>query len=204
MGDTALAFALVAVLIPSVILHEVAHGWTADRLGDDTARLAGRISLNPVRHLDPFGTVLLPVMMALVAPFVFGYAKPVPVSPGRLRNPRRDSLLVALAGPSMNFLLGGAAIVVFRVLRPEQGNALWYVLALTAVVNVALGLFNLLPIPPLDGSAIIEFALPRKWRAGWYRIRSYTLPVLFVVLLLFRDLLNPIFDWAVDLWRAQQ
>lgn len=204
MSETALAVSLVAVLIPSVILHEVAHGWVADMLGDDTARRAGRISLNPMRHIDPFGTVLLPLFLALVAPFVIGYAKPVPVAMTRLNRPRRDPLLVALAGPATNLSLAGLAIVVFRVARPEAETVLWWVLAIVTVVNVVLGLFNLLPIPPLDGSALIEFTLPVRWRPVWYRVRMYTLPVFLVVLILFRDLLDPIFNWAVDLWRAQQ
>ena len=204
MSETALAVSLVAVLIPSVILHEVAHGWVADMLGDDTARRAGRISLNPMRHIDPFGTVLLPLFLALVAPFVIGYAKPVPVVMTRLNRPRRDPLLVALAGPATNLSLAGLAIVVFRVARPEAEIVLWWVLAIVTVVNVVLGLFNLLPIPPLDGSALIEFTLPVRWRPVWYRVRMYTLPVFLVVLILFRDLLDPIFKWAVDLWRAQQ
>jgi len=204
VSETALAVSLVAVLIPSVILHEVAHGWVADMLGDDTARRAGRISLNPMRHIDPFGTVLLPLFLALVAPFVIGYAKPVPVAMTRLNRPRRDPLLVALAGPATNLSLAGLAIVVFRVARPEAETVLWWVLAIVTVVNVVLGLFNLLPIPPLDGSALIEFTLPVRWRPVWYRVRMYTLPVFLVVLILFRDLLDPIFNWAVDLWRAQQ
>jgi len=204
VSETALALSLVAVLIPSVILHEVAHGWVADQLGDDTARRAGRISLNPLRHIDPFGTVLLPLVLALVAPFVIGYAKPVPVATARLNRPRRDPLLVALAGPATNLSLAALAIVVFRVVRPESETVLWWVLAIVTVVNVVLGLFNLLPIPPLDGSALIEFALPDRWRPIWYRLRLYTLPVFLVVLLLFRDFLDPIFQWAVDLWRAQQ
>jgi Zn-dependent protease len=204
VSETALAVSLVAVLIPSVILHEVAHGWVADMLGDDTARRAGRISLNPMRHIDPFGTVLLPLFLALVAPFVIGYAKPVPVVMTRLNRPRRDPLLVALAGPATNLSLAGLAIVVFRVARPEAETVLWWVLAIVTVVNVVLGLFNLLPIPPLDGSALIEFTLPVRWRPVWYRVRMYTLPVFLVVLILFRDLLDPIFKWAVDLWRAQQ
>lgn len=204
MSDTAIALSLVAVLIPSVILHEIAHGWVADMLGDDTARKAGRISLNPVRHVDPFGTVMLPVVLALVAPFVIGYAKPVPVAIDQLNRPRRDALLVALAGPASNFVLGGLGIFVFRLTRPDQGSVVWFVLAIVAVVNIALGLFNLLPIPPLDGSALIEFALPSRWRPVWYRLRLYTLPVLLVVLLLFRNALDPIFGWAIELWRAQQ
>ena len=137
MSDTALALSLVAVLIPSVILHEIAHGWVADLLGDDTARRAGRISLNPVRHVDPFGTLMLPLMLALVAPFVIGYAKPVPVAMNRLNRPRRDALLVALAGPATNFAIGGLAIIVFRLTRPEQGSKVWLVMAIVAVVNMS-------------------------------------------------------------------
>ena len=204
MTNTQIVFVLVGVLIPSVILHEVAHGWVADRLGDDTARVAGRLSLNPIRHIDPFGTVLLPVMMAIFAPIVLGYAKPVPVVTSRLRNPRRDALLVSLAGPAMNGALALGAIVVFRVFRPAEESVLWYVLALFSVVNVVLGLFNLLPFPPLDGAAIIEFVLPDRARRQWHRVRPYAPIILLVVLLRYRGILDPIFEWAVDLWRAQQ
>ena len=204
MTGTQIAFLLVGVLIPSVILHEVAHGWVADRLGDDTARVAGRLSLNPLRHVDLFGTILLPVMMALFSPIVLGYAKPVPVVMSRLRKPRRDALLVSLAGPATNGALAIIAIVAFRAFRPAEESVLWYVLALFSVVNVVLGLFNLLPFPPLDGAAIIEFVLPDRARRHWDRLRPYAPIVLLVVLLRYRGLLDPIFEWAVDLWRAQQ
>ncbi len=204
MSETLLRLTLVAVLIPSVVLHEIAHGWVADRFGDPTARNAGRISLNPIRHVDPFGTLVLPIMLAMTAPFVVGYAKPVPVQPANLRNPRLHMLLVAFAGPASNFAIALAAIAAFRVIRPEDQSTLWFVLALTSVVNVVLGIFNLLPIPPLDGSAIIEFVLPTRWLPGWFRVRRYSFVLLLGFFLFFRSSLDPIFEWAVDLWRAQQ
>jgi len=204
VSRTELTFMLVAVLIPSVVFHEIAHGLVAFRLGDDTARKAGRLSMNPLRHIDPFGTVVLPLIMALSLGFAIGYAKPVPVMIDNLGHPRRDALLVSLAGPAMNGLLGFAAIGMFRLLRPESGSVLWFVFAITAVVNIALALFNLLPIPPLDGSAIIEFALPDRLRVHWYRLRPFSVVGLVVVLVMFRSALDPIFEWAVGLWRAQQ
>jgi len=204
MSRTELTLMLVAVLVPSVVFHEIAHGLAALRLGDDTARKAGRLSMNPIRHIDPFGTVVLPLVMALSLGFAIGYAKPVPVMIGRLGHPRRDALLVSLAGPAMNGLIGFAAIGLFRVFRPENGSFVWFVFAITAVVNIALALFNLLPIPPLDGSAIIEFALPDRFRVYWYRFRPYSVVGLIIVLLVFRSALDPIFEWAVGLWRAQQ
>ena len=204
MNETLLALGLVGVLIPSVILHEVAHAWTADRFGDPTARHAGRVTLNPLRHIDPFGTIALPVVLALVAPFIIGFAKPVPVQPGNLRNPRPHMLIVALAGPATNFGLAAIAVVVFRAIRPDDHSVLWYALALMMVVNIVLGLFNLLPIPPLDGSAIIDFVLPVKWLGGWYRIRPYTLVVFLGVAIFGRSYLEPILGWAVDVWEAQQ
>lgn len=204
MTDVYLALALVGVMMPSLIIHEIAHAWTADYFGDPTARRAGRITLNPLKHMDPIGTVVLPVALALVAPFVIGFAKPVPVVPTNLRRPRLHSLLVALAGPGSNFALAAAAMLVFQIVRPEREAILWYVLALTAVVNVVLGLFNMLPIPPLDGSAIIEFAIPMRWRPAWYRVRMFGFFILLGVFLMFRSALDPIFEWAIRLWQVQQ
>ena len=204
MSETWLRLSLVAVLIPSVVLHEIAHGWVADHFGDPTARNAGRISLNPIRHVDPFGTLVLPIMLAIAAPFVVGYAKPVPIQPAKLRNPRFHMLLVALAGPASNFAIALSAVAVFRVVRPEDQSTLWFVLALISIVNVVLGLFNLLPIPPLDGSAIIDFMLPTRWLRSWFQIRRYSFVLLLGFFLFFRSSLNPMFEWAVDLWEAQQ
>ena len=152
---------MVMAMVPSVILHEVAHAYTADAFGDSTARRAGRLSLNPVRHIDPVGSVLVPVFMVMLAPFVIAWAKPVPVFQGDLRNPRLHSLYVALAGPATNFALAGLAIGAFRILRPESQSWPWAVLAMLTIVNVILGVYNLLPIPPLDGSAVIELRRSR-------------------------------------------
>ena len=198
------AVAMMVAMVPSVILHEVAHAYTADVFGDDTARRAGRLSLNPVRHIDPVGSLLVPIVMVLLAPFVIAWAKPVPVMQSRLRNPRVHSLWVALAGPVTNFALAGLAIGAFRVMRPESDTWLWGLLAMLTIVNVILGVYNLLPIPPLDGSAIVEFALPRSSLEHWHRIRPYTIFLLIGFVFLARPLFDPLLDWAVDLWNDQQ
>ena len=195
---------MVMAMVPSVVLHEVAHAFTADALGDSTARRAGRLSLNPLRHIDPVGTLLVPVVMVLLMPFVVAWAKPVPIYQGNLRNPRVHSLWVALAGPLTNFAIAGLAIGVFRLLRPAQNTWPWALLAMFTIVNMVLGVYNLLPIPPLDGSALIEFLLPRSSLRWWFRIRPYTIFLLLGVLLLARDSFEPLFEWAIDLWDAQQ
>ena len=148
----------------AITLHEAAHGYAADRLGDDTARRAGRISLNPLRHVDAFGTILLPALLLLTrAPFLFGYAKPVPVSFWRLNHPRRDMVLVAAAGPGMNLLLAlGAAFLYHGIewlparVAPWAAENLWNAL----LINVVLAVFNMLPLPPLDGGRVAVGLLP--------------------------------------------
>jgi Zn-dependent protease len=175
-------------LVVAVILHEVAHGVVALWFGDDTARRAGRLTLNPVPHIDPFGSILLPALGAIAQIPVLAFAKPVPVDPSRLRNPRRDMLTVSLAGPAMNLLLMLAAAVVARALASDVGPVVRILdlplavqIALVfAVVNLFLGLFNLLPIPPLDGSALLERVLPRAWLPAWHRFRPYGIVVLFL------------------------
>ena len=137
-------------------------------------------------------------------PFVIAWAKPVPVLQSNLRNPRVHSLYVALAGPATNFALAGFAIGAFQLFRPERDTWPWLLLAIFTIVNVILGIYNLLPIPPLDGSAVIEFMLPRSKLHWWYRIRPYTIFGLLAIMLLARGWLEPMFDWAVDLWNSQQ
>jgi Zn-dependent protease len=177
-------------LVVAVILHEISHGAVALWFGDDTAKRAGRLTLNPVPHVDPFGSIILPAMGALAGVPVIGWAKPVPVDPARLRNPRRDMLTVSLAGPGTNVALAAAAAFAARMLYVPSGAPVIFfddlslpvaVLLAFAVVNLFLGLFNLLPLPPLDGAAIIERFLPREWLAGWYRFRQYGFLVLFVL-----------------------
>ena len=195
----------LVVLIPSVILHEISHGLVASGFGDDTAKRAGRLSLNPTVHIDPFGTLLLPAMLALSgAPFLFGYAKPVPVRVDRLRNPRVHGLLVSLAGPATNFLLAVGCLLVYVVARPPVDSTFWWVLALGTIGNIGLGIFNLIPMPPLDGSAVIEFLLPRRFLGSWYQLRRYSILLVFALLLFGRGLLDPVFGWAVDVWASVQ
>lgn len=207
-GEVAL---LVAIVVPSVILHEVAHGWVALRLGDDTARRAGRLTLNPLAHVDPFGTVLLPLLLALSGFGVIGYAKPVPVDVRRLRRPRDHAVAVALAGPATNLLLALAMAAAVHLLGGADGVVVEDgrigdldaadVAYLAGFLNVLLALFNLLPLPPLDGSAVVERALPRRWWPAWIRLRRWSLGVLLVVVLLFglgRIVLEP----AVAVWEA--
>jgi len=171
----------LAVLVPSVILHEVSHGAVAYVFGDDTAKRAGRLTLNPIRHIDPFGTVILPAMLVLAGAPAFGYAKPVPVNVRRLRRPRDHGLLVSLAGPVTNLALVALATVLYRAGRPH-GTALDLVLLL-GEANLLLALFNLLPLPPLDGSAIVERMLPAEWWPGWLKLRQYAMPLLLLLLL---------------------
>ncbi len=148
----------------AITLHEAAHGYVADLLGDDTARRLGRISLNPLRHVDLFGTVLLPAMLLLArAPFLFGYAKPVPVNFRRLRRPRRDMVWVALAGPAMNLALALAAAFLYHAVDwLPDGVAVWAAenLKNSILLNVMLAVFNMLPIPPLDGGRVAVGLLP--------------------------------------------
>jgi Zn-dependent protease len=158
-------------VITAITLHEAAHAWVADRLGDDTARRLGRVSFNPVRHVDPFGTVVLPgVLVLLGSPFLFGWAKPVPVAFHRLRHPKLDMVWVALAGPGVNILLAIVAALLMHPLRPlTTGDLpLWVYQNLENAIfaNIVLACFNMLPILPLDGGRVLTGLLPGRlaWR----------------------------------------
>ncbi|MGH9055537.1 MAG: site-2 protease family protein [Acidimicrobiales bacterium] len=189
-----------AVAIPSIILHEVSHGVVALAFGDDTAKRAGRLTLNPLRHVDPLGTLVLPGFLALAGFGVFGYAKPVPVNPSRMRHPRNSSVLVSLAGPATNLALAALSVLALRYLRPA-GTASMVglvvstfgpgalditdrVIYLFGFVNVTLAVFNAIPIPPLDGSAVIARLLPRRAVPAWYAMQRLAMPVLLVVVLI--------------------
>lgn len=197
MTDTIL---LVLVLIPSVILHEVAHGVVALRFGDETAQRAGRLTLNPVRHIDPFGTIILPTLLALSGAGTFGYAKPVPVNPSRMRRPRDHGLVTSLAGPATNIVLAVAAALALRAVGPGSGGLVRDALVSFGVVNVVLAAFNLIPLPPLDGSAVVERFLPRRALPGWHKLRAYSMPVVLLVVLVFPGGLSRVFRVAIDLW----
>jgi len=195
---TSLGHALSVWLLPIVLaitLHEAAHGWAADRLGDDTARRLGRVSLNPLRHVDPVGTLLLPGFLLAFSPIVFGWAKPVPVSVGRLGSPKRDMALVAAAGPALNL---GLALACAWLLVPAQGLGgelgAWVSRNLVngILINLVLGIFNLFPIPPLDGGRIAVGLLPLPLARRWAQLERYGLLILlgllFLVPLLTRQL----------------
>lgn len=178
------------------MLHEISHGWVANAFGDPTARRLGRLSPNPIRHVDPFGTIVLPLLLAVSGAPVFGWAKPVPVDARKLRNPRLHMMIVALAGPGMNLLLAllaafALAAVLAVVEAPTLGN-LFLIANLQnfLLINVFLALFNLLPVPPFDGGHVVEGLLPRPLAARYASIGRYGFPVL-IVLLVVLPLLSP-------------
>ncbi len=173
-------------VIFAITLHEAAHGYAARHFGDNTAWAAGRISLNPLRHIDPFGTVLLPLLLFVVnSPFIFGWAKPVPVNFGRLRNPKRDMLWVAAAGPAVNLLmaLGWAVLLKLAIVMPF--NAYTRPLAMMSEmgigINVMLMVLNLLPLPPLDGGRIAVSLMPFSMAVRFSQLERWGIPILLLL-----------------------
>jgi Zn-dependent protease len=201
------------VLLFAITIHEASHGWSALRMGDPTAYAAGRVTLNPVAHIDPIGTVLLPIILVVLGAPAFGWAKPVPVNPYNLRHPRRDNLWISLAGPAANLTAAAAGLVLIRglrLLRPEitgflqsfiilkqpfprgffplEGLAL--ILFYAVLINTYLAVFNLIPVPPLDGSGILSGLLSDTAAVLYDRIRPYGF--ILVMLLVYAGLLNVI------------
>lgn len=189
---------LIAVLVPAVFavtVHEVAHGWVANRCGDSTAAKQGRLSLNPFKHVDPIGTVLVPAALYLSAGVFFGWAKPVPVEWRNLRRPRRDIALVAGAGPGANLAMLLAWLVGFHLIKATGiATGLLYMCFVGIMFNATIMLINLIPIPPLDGSRIVTAALPAKAAYTYNRIEPYGLILLAALLFtnVLGTLLNPI------------
>lgn len=187
-----LALVLIPAIVVAIVFHEVAHGYAARLLGDMTASERGRLTLNPIKHVDPVGTLLVPGALALLGGPVFGWAKPVPINRRRLRNPRFGMMAVAAAGPGSNFVLAAIGAVLLGLLMPAglgyggagneglallvdpQGETQWLATGLFyfILINLFLGLFNLLPIPPFDGSHIVGGLLPARMRAVWERLQG--------------------------------
>lgn len=200
MGDLAtLGHTLSVWLVPVILaitLHEAAHGWAADRLGDGTARRLGRVSINPFRHIDPVGTLLLPGLLLLFSPIVFGWAKPVPVDMRKLHHPKRDMALVAAAGPACNLLqavvAAWALYLISLVASGDVRDWLGQNFANAILVNLVLAIFNLFPIPPLDGGRILTGLLPLRLAVRFAAIERYgfliLLLLLFAVPMLSREL----------------
>lgn len=199
------------VLLPSIVLHEVSHGAVAYACGDPTAKDAGRLTLNPLKHIDLFGTILLPILLLVTVGRSFGWAKPVPVAVNRLRHPRNQAVLVGLAGPVVNIVLAIGFGFAFRF-ATNNGASLpfgsdvsnwgvgYQLLFLAGYANAIVAVFNLLPIPPLDGSAVLERLLPRSALPEYYRLRSFSMVIVLFLVLLDPNVLNAVFNWALNVW----
>jgi Zn-dependent protease len=192
-------------LVVAIVLHEISHGWVANAFGDPTARDLGRLSPNPIRHVDPIGTVALPMVLAIAGAPVFGWAKPVPVVAARMRNPRLHMMLVAIAGPATNLLLGfiavfGLAAAVATVAPGSvAGDFLLANLFNFLQINIFLAVFNMLPMPPFDGGHVVEGLLPRPLAARYAKLGKYGF-LLLILLLVVVPMVWPrlnVIEWVV-------
>jgi len=190
----------IAVMAPpiifAIVLHEVAHGWVADKLGDHTARDMGRLTLNPLSHIDLFGTILMPLLLfwATNGRMVFGYAKPVPINPYNFKDPKKGMALSSLAGPGINLVMAISFAVILRLVLPAIaqisprdawnwfGPPLVLMCQSGVIINVVLGVLNMIPIPPLDGSRVVYWLLPDKQAALYYQLERYGFVILMMLL----------------------
>jgi Zn-dependent protease len=200
----------VVTLVPAIVLHELSHGLVADRMGDPTPRSMGRLTLNPIKHADPFGSLILPGLLLLPYLFgrggnvVFGYAKPMPVNTQYLRNPDRQMMLIALAGPLTNLLLAVVGALAFRsVAGPNLDGPLVEFLGIWITLNVILMVFNLMPIPPLDGSKVLAMFLPPRAREVYRSLEPYGALFMLVIFFVFPSaifaIVNPVVDGLLTL-----
>jgi Zn-dependent protease len=195
MIDLQTLLLLLPVLLGSLTLHELAHGVTATVLGDPTPREDGRLTLNPLAHLDPIGTLLL-VVTLVATTFAFGWAKPVAVQPRYFRHPREGMAIVAAAGPATNFVL---ALLCLIPIKMDATGQTYEVFRAAFIVNVVLGVFNMLPIPPLDGSRVVGVLMTPSTYARWMNLDQYGFIVLFGLIFIFRDQFQEVFDRTLRL-----
>ena len=199
--DATNAIFYIAILVMSIVIHEVSHGFMAEYFGDDTARDAGRLTLNPIKHVDLFGSILLPAVLILSkAGFLFGWAKPVPYNPNNLRDKKWGTIWVAASGVLANFFI---AIVFGIIIRISASfilpDGFYFITSAIVVVNLALGIFNLVPIPPLDGSKILFSFLPERAFSFIQAYEQYSLILLLVFIVFFSDYLYPILTFLFHL-----
>ena len=208
MGNISIPYIICSILafVPAIVLHEMGHAFAAYKLGDPTARSQGRLSFNPLNHIDPFGTVIMPLLLMAANMPIFGYAKPVPYNPSYFENPRRGDLIVGLAGPAANLLqaivgtviawICYTALPLAQIVNSNEvlGYVFLYFLPYYVLINLFLMFFNLLPIPPLDGSSIFAFFCPVEHLDTYYRIQQYALPIFLIVVIVLPEVLhvNPI------------
>lgn len=184
----------IIIVIMSVVIHEVSHGFVAEMFGDNTARDAGRLTLNPLKHLDLFGSIILPIFLYFSAGFVFGWARPVPYNPNNLRNKKWGTIAVAAAGILANFLI---ALVFSLVIRLGYQNGIMsenfvFITSTIVLINLVLGVFNLIPLPPLDGSKILFSLLPKSFDSVMLFLERYSLIFIFIFIIFFSNILEPV------------
>lgn len=187
------AIFFIAILIMSVVIHEVSHGFVAERFGDKTARNAGRLTLNPIKHLDIFGSILVPVLLYFTSGFVFGWAKPVPYNPNNLSNRKWGEIAVAGAGVLANLSMAVLFGIIMRLtVNTNLPEGFFFIISSIIVINLALAVFNLVPIPPLDGSKILFNILPRSVHVVVELLEKYSLIFFILFIVFFLDYLYPV------------
>lgn len=187
---------LIPILLISMAAHELAHGWVAYKMGDPTPKRAGRLSFNPIKHMDPLGTAMF-FITYIFGGMVFGWAKPIPVSPYYFKNRQVGMAIVGAAGPITNFIIGIILILVLNWTHPDSDGQVFNILFLAFQVNIVLGLFNLIPIPPLDGSRVVGAFLPRKAYEKWVEFDRYGMLLVLVLIVVFQGQFFRLIRWVM-------